>query len=1273
MALDDHLLGSLDVRVAVPDATMAQALRPRLEALAWEMMPRVIEQVFDAVAPEEMLELTRLDLDLGTVRADELEEDALAALRTALTEALAAALHRARHGIDDQARLTAAGVARLARFESFLASGTLTFPNRPGTFDVADELRRLASDSPVQLVALLRRNARHRHALERLALQAGEDGLGSLLGLLAPADAAVILALLVDIVLAHRWAPAPLLKRLSEPALKHLLWVTTLEFLLRDAGSQFNRRRFLATLIDREAKRLGIAFDALLELLAEAVVGADARAPLRSSLPGTLRELLDERRRKRLREHAIDEVMGKGGSRRSERLDDAIIADGWRGAIEASQGDLQTAEQALERVRLLEMGGDRRAFHRLMHRLGEDGFAALVATMAGDLAPRLASELDLLVALHGQRQFFPIGRSALKRQVSGFILAYLIRHRSAHLDLKALWRAIFDGLAAVARIDAVELAARMADRLRSADGGSNTALLAAIAPGSEEERQPTGNENASDRDAVADRAHRLLALLRVSASGAEFIAAAGPLSEREFEAVLVLFAPVEAVSLLTDVAWLAALHRASPLLDMRQGALLAMARAALLDMLLHTPGPVATRRRAAWRAIIKRLAVAAGRSSRDFAAMLRGRLRESGAPASLDVRAVPSIVSTSQQPELADRRAGIEHFLLTGMPAARGADLLEALANDPAWLADRLDALAREMPPEELADRLLDWLMPSEIAALLAPAQAGALISSVARTAVAERDAWRALLIVLLRGDMPPPTYGRSLGTFERADRLAALADWLDHGIGAMPASHMRAIPSDLLALDMAELTSLLLGEDEEATLIRLNRTTAAMTAPDAERLLMRIAPWTARMDGPFTTLLQGDADKGRRSILLRAAAAALVGAEVDFAALSVPLAIEPEPSLKPMAGDRSGKMPEVAHLLAWLDGGSASAADTTELVRLFVQRADAGDPALAAFLASRRSSARARARWAAILPVPALTRLVHLLVPTEARALVDGVMLLATAWRQVAPFGARRPAPQDIWQALLDRIVEPARVAVPKVIDALVVKLAGDDAQGSARLRERAGKLARDGGYATVATALRRAPAPARPRPVARPRQTETKPADAPEEPKHALYVGNAGLVLLNPFLPTLFERLCLLSSDAEGRPFVPQDETASRAIHLLQYLVDGRLDRTEPELVLNKLLCGVPSFVPVAGAIEPVQADLDICDDLLRGVIANWPMLADMTPDTLRETFLQREGRLRHGDGKWVLQVQRKTLDVLTDQLPWSFALVYHRWMIDPIHVTW
>jgi hypothetical protein len=174
------------------------------------------------------------------------------------------------------------------------------------------------------------------------------------------------------------------------------------------------------------------------------------------------------------------------------------------------------------------------------------------------------------------------------------------------------------------------------------------------------------------------------------------------------------------------------------------------------------------------------------------------------------------------------------------------------------------------------------------------------------------------------------------------------------------------------------------------------------------------------------------------------------------------------------------------------------------------------------------------------------------------------------------------------------------------------------------------------------------------------------------PPESDDAIFIGNAGLVLFNPYLPMLFERLDLLTDTDKG-PRIVDADAMSRGVHLLQYLVDGRLDAPEPELVLNKLLCGLPTAQPIAASIAPSAADIAMCDGLIAAVIANWSIIGNTSPAGLRDTFLQREGRLTHGADRWTLVVQRKTVDVLIDQVPWSFAMLYHRWMNEAVHVTW
>jgi hypothetical protein len=168
-------------------------------------------------------------------------------------------------------------------------------------------------------------------------------------------------------------------------------------------------------------------------------------------------------------------------------------------------------------------------------------------------------------------------------------------------------------------------------------------------------------------------------------------------------------------------------------------------------------------------------------------------------------------------------------------------------------------------------------------------------------------------------------------------------------------------------------------------------------------------------------------------------------------------------------------------------------------------------------------------------------------------------------------------------------------------------------------------------------------------------------------------IYIDNAGLVLTSPFLPHLFQSLDMLHQDETGHTRLRDSKAVSHAVHLLQYLVDGRTDAPEPLLVLNKIMCGVPTATPVERAIEPTEQERELCERLLRAMIANWKAITGTSIAGLQEAFLQREGRLDSTPEGWKLKVQRKTLDVLVDQIPWGISIVFYKWMPQPLYVTW
>ncbi len=162
---------------------------------------------------------------------------------------------------------------------------------------------------------------------------------------------------------------------------------------------------------------------------------------------------------------------------------------------------------------------------------------------------------------------------------------------------------------------------------------------------------------------------------------------------------------------------------------------------------------------------------------------------------------------------------------------------------------------------------------------------------------------------------------------------------------------------------------------------------------------------------------------------------------------------------------------------------------------------------------------------------------------------------------------------------------------------------------------------------------------------------------------------VDNAGLVILWPFLDRFFQRVGLLDLD---RRFL--DESAAiEAVALLAQIANDDPEPPEFVLALAKLLCGRAVEAPVQLAHPLAPESIAECDHLLSAVIANAPILRDMSIADFRASFLHRPALLSIRDGAWLLRVERRPHDLVLDRFPWSWSWVKLPWMTDPLHVEW
>ncbi len=169
----------------------------------------------------------------------------------------------------------------------------------------------------------------------------------------------------------------------------------------------------------------------------------------------------------------------------------------------------------------------------------------------------------------------------------------------------------------------------------------------------------------------------------------------------------------------------------------------------------------------------------------------------------------------------------------------------------------------------------------------------------------------------------------------------------------------------------------------------------------------------------------------------------------------------------------------------------------------------------------------------------------------------------------------------------------------------------------------------------------------------------------------KHEIiYISNGGLVLLHPFLKTLFEQLNFCSSEGVWRDKIQQH----KAILLTQFLIDGSDRFRESDLILNKILCGfaIEEIVNVKIKLSKKEKQKGI--RLLEAVKSHWKVMSTSSIEALQQTFLQREAKLtRLPNHEYELWIEEKGVDILLDQLPWGLGTIQTSWMENYLICHW
>jgi len=138
------------------------------------------------------------------------------------------------------------------------------------------------------------------------------------------------------------------------------------------------------------------------------------------------------------------------------------------------------------------------------------------------------------------------------------------------------------------------------------------------------------------------------------------------------------------------------------------------------------------------------------------------------------------------------------------------------------------------------------------------------------------------------------------------------------------------------------------------------------------------------------------------------------------------------------------------------------------------------------------------------------------------------------------------------------------------------------------------------------------------------------------------------------------------------KGSTFKTHKERIKGAL-LIHYLASGKEDISLDEMEFPMLICNFPANLSLDPSQKLSQEDKKESNHVLQIAIEHWKALKTTSPNGLRSGFLMRNGILEKEKNDWKILVEKKSIDVLLDQLPWSLDMIKLPWHNHVWTVKW
>ena len=106
---------------------------------------------------------------------------------------------------------------------------------------------------------------------------------------------------------------------------------------------------------------------------------------------------------------------------------------------------------------------------------------------------------------------------------------------------------------------------------------------------------------------------------------------------------------------------------------------------------------------------------------------------------------------------------------------------------------------------------------------------------------------------------------------------------------------------------------------------------------------------------------------------------------------------------------------------------------------------------------------------------------------------------------------------------------------------------------------------------------------------------------------------------------------------------------------------------------MALNKVLCNILPGESIFLDHEFNTTEIETGNEMLDAAAKYWEALRSESGEALRVGFFVRKGIMRFTDPHWEMQVERSSIDVLIERLPWGISTIKLPWNSYILNLNW